>query len=79
MLCSLDGYPEKKGTGMNEMWCAMCSLDGYPEKKGTGVEEDDYVVWGLTDCTCPKTNWLVEFNNNVDAEKNLYPIKDNSR
>ena len=43
----MNGYPEMKGTGMNEMWCAMCSLDGYPEMNGTGVEEDDYVLWGV--------------------------------
>ena len=57
----------------------LCSLDGYPEMNGTGVEEDDYVLWGVDGLHMPKTNWLVEFNNNVDAEKNLYPIKDNSR
>jgi len=28
--------------------------------------------------TCPMIDWLVEFNNNVDAEKNLYSMKDNS-
>ena len=39
MLCSLDGYLEKKGTGVEEEEYVLCSLDGYPEKKGTGVEE----------------------------------------
>jgi hypothetical protein len=28
--------------------------------------------------TCHQTDWLVEFNNNVNAEKNLYSMKDNS-
>ena len=43
----MKGYPEKKGTEVEEDEYVLCSLDGYPEMNGTGVEEDDYVLWGV--------------------------------
>jgi len=33
------GYPEMKGTGVEEDDYVVCSLDGYPEMKGTGMNE----------------------------------------
>ena len=38
VVCSLDGYPEKKGTGVEEDDYVLCGLDGYMEMKGTGLE-----------------------------------------
>ena len=41
-MCSLDGYPEMKGTGVEEDDYVLCGVNGYPEMKGTGVEE---AIW----------------------------------